>query len=108
MGFRTNSLYENMSRSAFIVCGVADHGLNVKSFAINPGSEQINATIERDGQIGAFETVGGLVLANAYCSYIGQWDRKDVKKGEVNSSALFVSIAFLYPTGYFQHHILQL
>ncbi|KIJ18057.1 aconitate hydratase [Paxillus involutus ATCC 200175] len=45
----------------------------------------IRATIERDGQIGAFEDVGGLVLANACGPCIGQWDRQDVKKGEVNS-----------------------
>ncbi|OAX32594.1 aconitase-domain-containing protein, partial [Rhizopogon vinicolor AM-OR11-026] len=44
------------------------------------------ATIERDGQIGAFEAVGSLVLANARGPCIGQWDRKDVKKGEVNST----------------------
>jgi aconitate hydratase len=90
IGSCTNSSYEDMSRSASIAREAADHGLDVKSkFTITPGSEQVRATIERDGQIGAFEAVGGLVLANACGPCIGQWDRKDVKKGEVNSSASF-------------------
>ena len=76
-----------MSRSASIAKEAADHGLEVKSqFTITPGSEQVRATIARDGQIDAFEGVGGLVLANACGPCIGQWDRKDVKKGEANSS----------------------
>ncbi|KAG2336159.1 aconitase-domain-containing protein [Suillus weaverae] len=75
-----------MLRSASIACEAAEHGLDVKSrFTITPGFEQVRATVERDGQIGAFENVGGLVLANACCLCMGQWDRKDVKKGEVNS-----------------------
>jgi aconitase A len=55
---------------------------------------QVGATqaIEHDGQISVFEAVGGLVLANACDPCNGQWD---VKKGEVNSSVLFMSIAFL-------------
>ncbi|KAG1861864.1 aconitase family-domain-containing protein [Suillus tomentosus] len=86
IGSCTNSSYEDMSRSASIAHEATEHGLSVKSkFAITPGSEQVHATIERDGQIGAFEEVGGLVLANACGPCIGQWDRKDVKKGEVNS-----------------------
>ncbi|KIM29319.1 hypothetical protein M408DRAFT_68108 [Serendipita vermifera MAFF 305830] len=86
IGSCTNSSYEDMSRSASIAEEASAHGLTVKSkFTITPGSEQIRATIERDGQIGAFEKVGGLVLANACGPCIGQWDRKDVKKGEVNS-----------------------
>ena len=44
---------------------------------INPGSEQVRATIERDGQIGVFEKVGGLVLANACGPCIGQWGEKN-------------------------------
>ncbi|KAH7882095.1 aconitase family-domain-containing protein [Phlebopus sp. FC_14] len=86
IGSCTNSSYEDMSRSASIAREAASHGLEVKSkFTITPGSEQVRATIERDGQIGAFEGVGGLVLANACGPCIGQWDRQDVKKGEVNS-----------------------
>lgn len=90
IGSCTNSSYEDMSRSASIAKEAADHGLQVKSkFTITPGSEQVRATIARDGQIGAFEDVGGLVLANACGPCIGQWDRQDVKKGEVNSSGCF-------------------
>lgn len=76
-----------MSRSASIAREAAAHGLDVKAkFTITPGSEQVRATIDRDGQIAAFEKVGGVVLANACGPCIGQWDRQDVKKGEVNSS----------------------
>jgi aconitate hydratase len=90
IGSCTNSSYEDMSRSASIAKQAADHGLEVKSqFTITPGSEQVRATIERDGQIGAFEGVGGLVLANACGPCIGQWDRQDVKKGEANSSTTY-------------------
>jgi aconitate hydratase len=90
IGSCTNSSYEDMSRSASIAQQAADHGLEVKSkFTITPGSEQVRATIERDGQIGAFESVGGLVLANACGPCIGQWDRQDVKKGEKNSSTWY-------------------
>ncbi|CAE6434862.1 unnamed protein product, partial [Rhizoctonia solani] len=86
IGSCTNSSYEDMSRSAAIVNEAASHGLLTKSkFTITPGSEQVRATIARDGYIKAFEDAGGLVLANACGPCIGQWDRRDVKKGEVNS-----------------------
>jgi aconitate hydratase len=63
-----------------------DHGIKAKSlFTVTPGSEQIRATIERDGQLKTFEEFGGIVLANACGPCIGQWDRRDVKKGEPNS-----------------------
>jgi len=101
IGSCTNSSYEDMSRSASIAKEAADHGIDVKSkFTITPGSEQVRATIDRDGQIGIFEHVGGLVLANACGPCIGQWDRQDVKKGEVNSSAslFLVPLAPTYPS----------
>ncbi|KAJ7054095.1 aconitate hydratase [Mycena amicta] len=86
IGSCTNSSYEDMSRSAAIAKEAADHGIELKSkFTITPGSEQVRATIERDGQIGIFESVGGVVLANACGPCIGQWDRKDVEKGVANS-----------------------
>lgn len=95
IGSCTNSSYEDMSRSASIAKEASAHGIEVKSkFTITPGSEQVRATIDRDGQIGAFETVGGLVLANACGPCIGQWDRQDVKKGEVNSSQSFPRSSF--------------
>ena len=75
-----------MSRAASIAKEARDHGLSVKSkFTITPGSEQVRATIQRDGQMAAFEEVGGIVLANACGPCIGQWDRRDVKKGDPNS-----------------------
>ncbi|KAH9922730.1 aconitase family-domain-containing protein [Fomitopsis serialis] len=81
----TNSSYEDMSSAVSIVKQAADHGLTTKSkFTVTPGSEQVRATINRDGYIATFE-VGGIVLANACGPCIGQWDRRDVKKGEVNS-----------------------
>ncbi len=87
IGSCTNSSYEDMSRSASIAQEATEHGIEVKSkFTITPGSEQVRATIDRDGQIAVFEKVGGLVLANACGPCIGQWDRQDVKKGESNSS----------------------
>ncbi|KAH8092211.1 aconitate hydratase [Cristinia sonorae] len=86
IGSCTNSSYEDMSRAASIAREAKAHGLNTKSkFTVTPGSEQVRATIERDGQMSALEDVGGLVLANACGPCIGQWDRQDVKKGTVNS-----------------------
>ena len=87
IGSCTNSSYEDMSRAASIAREAAEHGLSTKSkFTITPGSEQVRATIARDGQMGVFEEIGGVVLANACGPCIGQWDRRDVKKGEANSS----------------------
>jgi aconitate hydratase len=86
IGSCTNSSYEDMTRSASIAKEAVLHGLKVKSqFMVTPGSEQIRATIARDGQMDVFTAAGGIVLANACGPCIGQWDRKDVKKGENNS-----------------------
>jgi aconitate hydratase len=86
IGSCTNSSYEDMTRAASIAEDAMAHGIKAKSlFTVTPGSEQIRATIERDGQLKTFEEFGGMVLANACGPCIGQWDRKDVKKGEANS-----------------------
>ncbi|KAK9783512.1 putative Aconitase family-domain-containing protein [Seiridium cardinale] len=86
IGSCTNSSYEDMSRAASIARDALDHGIKAKSaFFVTPGSEQIRATIARDGQLQTFEEFGGMVLANACGPCIGQWDRQDVKKGEANS-----------------------
>ena len=86
IGSCTNSSYEDMSRAASIARDALDHGVKSKSaFTITPGSEQIRATIERDGQLQTLEEYGGVILANACGPCIGQWDRQDVKKGEPNS-----------------------
>ncbi|KAF2629975.1 aconitate hydratase-like protein [Macroventuria anomochaeta] len=86
IGSCTNSSYEDMTRAASIAQDAMDHGIKSKSlFTVTPGSEQIRATIERDGQLKTFEEFGGMVLANACGPCIGQWDRRDVKKGTANS-----------------------
>lgn len=86
IGSCTNSSYEDMSRAASIARDALDHGVKARStFTVTPGSEQIRATIARDGQLKTFEEFGGIVLANACGPCIGQWDRRDVKKGEANS-----------------------
>jgi aconitate hydratase len=86
IGSCTNSSYEDMERSASVAKQALEIGVKAKSeFTITPGSEQIRATIERDGQLKTFEEVGGMVLANACGPCIGQWKRHDVKEGEKNS-----------------------
>ncbi|XP_060600434.1 probable aconitate hydratase, mitochondrial [Ruditapes philippinarum] len=86
IGSCTNSSYEDMSRSASIARQALDKGIKAKAaYTVTPGSEQIRATIERDGQAAALRDIGGVVLANACGPCIGQWDRQDVKKGEKNT-----------------------
>nr|XP_026499016.1 probable aconitate hydratase, mitochondrial [Vanessa tameamea] len=86
IGSCTNSSYEDMGRCASIVKEALGHGLKSKiPFNVTPGSEQVRATIERDGIAQTLRDFGGTVLANACGPCIGQWDRKDVKKGEKNT-----------------------
>ncbi|KAI8904189.1 aconitase family-domain-containing protein [Powellomyces hirtus] len=86
IGSCTNSSYEDMDRAASLAKQAIKAGVKVKSqFIITPGSEQIRATIARDGQSEIFEQINGTVLANACGPCIGQWDRQDVKKGEPNT-----------------------
>jgi aconitate hydratase len=86
IGSCTNSSYEDMSRVAEIAEYAASHGLKAKSeFTITPGSEQVRATIERDGLLEKLESIGGMVLANACGPCIGQWKRHDVQPGDKNS-----------------------
>lgn len=74
IGSCTNSSYEDMSRAASIAQDALDHGIKAKSlFTVTPGSEQIRATIERDGQLKTLEDFGGLVLANACGPCIGAY-----------------------------------
>ncbi|MBM4368089.1 MAG: aconitate hydratase, partial [Deltaproteobacteria bacterium] len=54
-------------------------------FMVSPGSDQIFATIKRDGQMADLEAIGGIVLANACGPCIGQWKRDDIQKGEKNA-----------------------
>lgn len=86
IGSCTNSSYEDMTRAANIAKQALDKGIKSKSlFTVTPGSEQIRATIERDGLAKIFDDFGGVVLANACGPCIGQWDRQDIKKGDKNS-----------------------
>ncbi|MCI0473379.1 MAG: aconitate hydratase [Ignavibacteria bacterium] len=86
IGSCTNSSYEDMERAASLVIQALNKGIKLKSeFVITPGSEQVRATIERDGLLELFEKIGGTVLANACGPCIGQWKRHDVKDGEKNS-----------------------
>ena len=76
IGSCTNSSYEDITRSASIAKQAVDSGLKAKSeFTITPGSEQVRYTIDRDGYLGIFEKMGGVVLANACGPCIGQWAR---------------------------------
>ncbi|KAL5106747.1 Aconitate hydratase mitochondrial [Taenia crassiceps] len=87
IGSCTNSSYEDMARAASVARQALEHGItNVATkFTVTPGSEQIHATIERDGLADVFRGIGGLVLANACGPCIGQWDREDKKRGEPNT-----------------------
>lgn len=86
IGSCTNSSYEDIERATSVARQALDKGLRARSeFTITPGSEQIRATIERDGQLEVLTKIGGKVLANACGPCIGQWRRGDVKKGEKNS-----------------------
>lgn len=86
IGSCTNSSYEDIERATSVAKQALSQGLKAKSeFVITPGSEQIRATIERDGQLKVLTDVGGMVLANACGPCIGQWKRHDVAMGEKNS-----------------------
>jgi aconitate hydratase len=86
IGSCTNSSYEDIERSASIARQALKHGLRSRSvFTITPGSEQVRATIDRDGQLKVLTDIGGVVLANACGPCIGQWKRHDVQKGDKNS-----------------------
>ena len=86
IGSCTNSSYEDMARAASIVEQAVAHGITPKAeFGINPGSEQVRYTIERDGIIATFEKMGTKVFTNACGPCIGQWDREGADKGEKNT-----------------------
>jgi aconitate hydratase len=86
IGSCTNSSYEDLDRAAHVARQAATAGLTARSgFLVTPGSVMIHETIARDGQLGAFEQIGGTVLANACGPCIGQWKRDDIQKGQKNS-----------------------
>jgi hypothetical protein len=96
IGSYTNSLYEDMSRSASLPVKLLTTAL---MFTITPGSEQVHLTIERDGQIGALKS-----------SVVSFWlTRRGKTLGRVRSTQVhtFVSIIFLCLTVISSHHVLQ-
>ncbi len=86
IGSCTNSSYEDMSRAASMAEQAKSRGIKTKiPLLVTPGSEQIRATIERDGQMESLKSIGATVLANACGPCIGQWNRPELKKGEQNT-----------------------
>ena len=86
IGSCTNSSYEDLDRAASLAKQAVAKNLKVKSeFTVTPGSEQIRYTVERDGQLEAFEKMGGVVLANACGPCIGQWQRHHSDPNRKNS-----------------------
>ena len=92
IGSCTNSSYEDITRAASIAREAANHGLKAKCrLLITPGSEQVRATITRDGLLADFEAVGAVVLANACGPCIGQWDRSEEKDHEAGTPNVIVT-----------------
>lgn len=86
IGSCTNSSYEDISRAASVVADAMNKGVRSKAhLGINPGSEQVRYTIERDGFIEVFEKSGATIFTNACGPCIGQWAREGADKQEKNS-----------------------
>ena len=86
IGSCTNSSYEDLARAASIAKQAVDKGLITKSeFGINPGSEQVRFTAERDGLLKPFQDLNATIFTNACGPCIGQWDRTGAEKGEKNT-----------------------
>jgi len=86
IGSCTNSSYEDISRAVSLAKQALKKGLKPKAeYMINPGSEQIRYTIERDGFLKVFEDLGATVFTNACGPCIGMWDRVGAEKKEKNT-----------------------
>ena len=86
IGSCTNSSYEDMSRSADVAEQAKIHGIkSAVPFMVTPGSEQVRATIERDGQMQSLKDIDATVLANACGPCIGQWRRVGDTVGRPNT-----------------------
>ncbi len=86
IGSCTNSSYEDLSRASSIAQQAIDKGLKTKSdFGINPGSEQVRFTADRDGLLKIFENLDATIFTNACGPCIGQWARTGADKGEKNT-----------------------
>ena len=91
IGSCTNSSYQDMTRVASLVDQATEAGLKPTiPFYITPGSEQIRATMDRDGLIDKFEKAGAVILSNACGPCIGQWDRGD-EFNKKQENAIFTS-----------------
>ena len=86
IGSCTNSSYEDLSRAASIAKQAVEKNLVTKAeFGINPGSEQVRYTAERDGLLQIFENLDAKIFTNACGPCIGQWAREGADKQEKNS-----------------------
>ena len=86
IGSCTNSSYEDLSRAASIAVQAKKNKLKIKSqLGINPGSEQVRYTAERDGLIDVFEDLESKIFTNACGPCIGQWDREGANKERKNT-----------------------
>lgn len=86
IGSCTNSSYEDIARAVSIAKQVKEKGLEAKAeYCINPGSEQIRYTIQRDGFMDVFEQIGAKVFTNACGPCIGMWNRMGAEKQEKNT-----------------------
>jgi len=86
IGSCTNSSYEDITRAADVAEQALAKGAHTRSTLwVTPGSEQVEATIDRDGQMATLSKLGAVVLANACGPCIGQWKRDDISEGEANS-----------------------
>jgi len=86
IGSCTNSSYEDLTRAASIIKNALDKGIKPKAtLGINPGSEQVRYTAERDGLMDIFRAAGAKIFTNACGPCIGQWARPGAEKEEKNS-----------------------
>jgi len=86
IGSCTNSSYEDLSRAASIARQAIDKGLVTKAqFGINPGSEQVRYTADRDGLLKTFTDLNATIFTNACGPCIGMWDRVGAEKAEKNT-----------------------
>ena len=86
IGSCTNSSYEDMSRAADVAKQARIRGVKAATpLMVTPGSEQVRATIERDGQLESLRAIDGVVLANACGPCIGQWKREKLLDGVPNT-----------------------
>ena len=86
IGSCTNSSYEDLSRAASIAKQAVEKGIEAKAeFGINPGSEQVRYTAERDGLLEIFEDLDAKIFANACGPCIGQWAREGAEHQPKNT-----------------------